>query len=1177
VDVSIDSVSSELRLGPFRLEKRIGLGGMAAVWSAEHVSARVPAAVKLIHPDGSRAAMWGESLRNEVRALARLDHPAIVPVLDHGEISEEVARASGGRLFAHTPYFVMVRTNAGTLDDAPLPADHAALVRLLVRLLDALSHAHARGVIHRDVKPSNVLLDRSAEGGVPEALLSDFGIAHALRAREAGAPIHAGTPAYMAPEQIAGRMRDEGPATDLYALGCLVHRLVRGEAPFSGTSARVCRAHLLEAPPPLELAWPAPRAFFEWVATMLAKRPCQRFSSAAHARAALLAIEPERDLVAPSLAPRRIAAVLRAEGSDRPTLAGVAALSPDDVSTRAPALTQVPPTAADVSARRPSLWPRVSVIPDWRTIPVAPPRPKLLGAGLGLYGLRAVPLAGREAERDALWSRLVRVHETGRTELVLVRGAAGHGKTRLAEWLVESSLELGAAVALVATHGAQGGPADGLGPMLARHLRARGLERDALARHLAVWLEERGGPGSDRADAEDLAAIVEGRHERFASPRDRHAALRRLVRRIARGQPIVLVLDDVVFGLDALAFLEALRDVGDPLPMLVVATAREEDLTAHSDVARRLEALCRAGSASSFHGDELRLVPLEADAHARLVRELLGLEGALAHEVADRTSGSPLFAVQLVGDWVQRGIVVPGPRGFVLREGAEARIPDDIHGVWRARVAQVLGAVPIRDAQTILELAAALGSRVEINEWRAACAVEGLGAPDAILEAAADAGLLRVGGTSARFVHGMLRESLERLAHEADRLREHHRICALVVEERGGDPERAAHHHLAAGDAESAIPLLFQAIRRHLDVGDLQAAHHAIDRLERALAIATLADAEALAMRARLSRAEALAVQGRVDEASAILDPLVIGALSAEDAAALAWMRGIVRQKRGATSEALREFQEGRARAEALADASAVARCLYGAAECEKLLGRLDDARRHYEAAGSLFHEVGRRIAEARVLTGLSDLEGRVGRIGRALELATSSRAILEELGVRHSVAIVANGIGDLLRKSGRLEEAEASYRDAIAILEELGSADVTFVRINLGLVLLAQGELARADAFLDSVERDFEATNRRAYGRLVRALRLAGAAALRDLARVAAYLDEAEAQDPLIDPDLAWALERAIRELSFDASLAMRAARVARAQWSALGDHEGLARVDAQIDAAMGVSMDAR
>ncbi|MBX7193795.1 MAG: AAA family ATPase, partial [Sandaracinaceae bacterium] len=921
------------------------------------------------------------------------------------------------------------------------------------------------------------------------------------------------------------------------------------------------------------LPWSAPRAFHAWVRTLLAKRPSQRFASAAQARAALLAIDPLRDLVRRAAPAMRSAGPRRALDSERPTRAGPTAstlepahgaaerASPDDV-TREAAMGSV--ELGDVSARRPSLWPRAAIVPDWRQVPVSPPRPKLVGAGLGLYGLRSIPLAGREIERDRLWSHLVRAQELSRTEIVLVRGGAGHGKTRLAEWLVESALELGVAVALIATHGAAGGPADGLGPMLARHLRARGLEREALTAHVASWLKEHGSAGADLADAEDLAAIVEGRHERFASPRDRHAAIRRLLRRIARGLPIVLVLDDVPFGLDAMAFVESLRDASEALPMLVLATAREEDLGAREELAARLGALVGAGGAF-----ELTLGPLGTDEHARLVRELLGLEGALADEVAERTSGSPLFAVQLVGDWVQRGIVVPGPRGFVLRAGAEAPIPDDIHGVWRARVERVLSDVALADGQTVLELAAALGSRVELNEWRAACAVEGLSSPDAVLARLADAGLLRVGGTSVRFVHGMLRESLERLAREAERLIEHHRVCALVVEERGGDPERAAHHHLSARDPHSAIPLLFAATRRHLDVGDLQAAHQALDRLEPALRATSAAPSDPRFMRVRLARAEALAVQGRLDEASAILDPLVIGALDGEDAASLAWMRGIVRQKRGATSEALRWFQEGRERGESRSDVAAVARCLYGAAECEKLLGRLDDARRHYESAGALFHRLGRRIAEARVLTGLSDLEGRVGHLARALELAGSSREILEGLGVRHSVAILANGMGDLLRKTGRIDEAETSYRDAIRILEELGSADVTIVRINLGLAMLARGELAHADRFLDGVEAELESAGRTAYGRLVRMLRVAGAASVRELERVDRYLTEGEeAADALIDPDIAWALERATEELlAFDGARGARAGRLARAQWSALGDHDALARLDALLD----------
>jgi len=1145
----------ELSLGPFRLERRIGVGGMAAVWGGEHLASGVAVAIKVIHPEGSRAALWADQLRNEVRALARLDHPAIVPVLDQGEIPDEVAEASGGLLAARTPYFVMVRTNAGTLDDAPAPASYDELVALLARLLDALAHAHARGVIHRDVKPSNVLLNRGADGWT-SALLSDFGIAHALRARDPGAPVHAGTPAYMAPEQIAGRMRDEGPATDLYALGCMIYGLTTGAPPFSGTTAQICRAQMLDVPPPLALAWPAPRAFFEWVATLLAKRPAHRFGTAAAARSALLSLDRSLALVAPAMrAPRR--RVPASESTDRPTVAGSVE------ATAAAPLASFPvglPGESIARARRPSLWPRAELAVDWRAATQAPRSQTVLGAGLGLYGLRTIPLAGREDERDQLWSRLVEVAGRERPHVVLLRGSAGVGKTRLAEWMSETALELGAAVALTATHGAQMGPADGLGPMLARHLRARDLAHESLSVHVQTWLHEHSGVGgSDRADAEDLAAIVEGRHERFANPGDRFAAMRRLIRRVTRGAPVVLVADDAVFGLDTLSFLESLSG-SEPLPLLVIATAREEDLEQHRDAAHRLEALAR-----SSLGSEHRVEPLTPESHARLVSELLGLEGALATEVAERTSGSPLFAVQLVGDWVQRGIVVPGPHGFQLREGAEAPIPDDIHGVWNARVARALSSVPEKDARVVLEIAAVLGVRVEVNEWRAACAVEGLSPPDAILAVAADAGLLRIGGTSARFVHGMLRESLERGAREADRLARHHRLCALIVEERGGDPERAAHHHLAARDPESAIPLLFHAIRRHLDAGDIQAAHRATARLDGALRGLGVRSDEPRATRAALARAEAYAVQGRLDDASEIADRLDPEALSRSDAATLAWMRGIVRQKRGSTAEARRCFADGRALGEALGDDVLVARCLYGSAECDKLLGKLDEARGNYEAAGALFHRAGHRSSEARVLTGLSDLEGRVGQLTRALELATESRGILEELGVRHSVAILTNGIGDLQRKSGRLDEAESSYRDAIRILEELGSGDVTIVRINLGLVALARGELRASDVVLAQVEQELEASGRAMYGRLTRTIRLAGAASLRDWARFDRDLAEAESgHESLVDPDVAWALERAVIELvaTGETTRAARVVALAQSQWTTLGDHSGAARV---------------
>ncbi len=1145
-DRAYRSADVSIQLGAFRLGDRIGHGGMADVWAAVHVDTGVEVAVKLIRRDPDAAAFRADALRNEVRALARLDHEAIVPVLDQGEVSAETALASDGQLVADTPYFVMLRTNGGTLDDAPLPTSFDALRAVLVRVLRALAHAHARGVLHRDVKPSNVLLHDNA-GGSRALLLSDFGIAHALRSGDRDGPPRAGTPAYMAPEQIAGLVRDEGAPTDLYSVGCLVHRLVSGSPPFSGAVDEIRRAHVLAPLPALAAPWPMPRALAEWTATLLAKRPSQRFPGAAAALAALYSIDAS-DTLAPSAARRQAP---RAASTEQPTVASEA-------------MTLAPAPGLDAGARRPSLWPRAKVSPTWRAFTAPRASQRLVGAGLGLYGLRPVPLANRDHERDRLWESLVDVVQHERARVVVLRGPAGLGKTRLAEWLIETAEELGAASTLSATHGPSGGPLDGIPAMLHRRVRAAGLSGEALLARTAHFVHELGGPGDEREDAEDLAAILEDRHDRFEGPRERHAAIRRVLVRLAARTPLVVVLDDAVLGQATLAFVEALAAGPERLATLFVLTARDEDLAERPEAAASL-----ARIAASPLATELRVELLGTEAHGELVEELLGLETDVAREVRERTLGNPLFAVQLVGDWVQRRVLVPGPQGFRRRDGASAEIPDDIHGVWRARVDRALAqlggdASPARGA---LELAAALGTRVERSEWAAACAASGLPVPDALLDALAGAGLVRAGGTSVLFVHNMLRESVERAAAEAGRLREHHRALAKFLEERGADPERVAHHHLAAGALPEALPALLAAATRALEIGDAMHVRRLTD-LHRTTLDRLGADAsDAGRARGELFAAEALVLGGLLDDAER-----VVGALDTYGVVELKrrWLLGLIAQKRGNAAGALASFDAARGLATALGDRVHYARCLYGAAECEKLLGHLDEARSHYEQAGAIFGELGQLAFEARVLTGLSDVEGRRGRLDRALELAERSRGLLERLGARSGVAIALNGTGDLLRKLGRLDEAEASYREALRILTDLATREGAFVRLNLGLVALARGDLAGADVLLEEVETEMRVAGRQAYVQMVRAMRLASAAAAGAWLRFDACADDAERtvlEGGVVDPDLASALDRAADEALArgERERARRVAAIAATQWSRLGYEAAAARAAAR------------
>jgi eukaryotic-like serine/threonine-protein kinase len=209
-------------LGPFALRAPLDRGGMGVVWRAVHEASDVPVAIKLI-PMPERGA--GTRVRDEVRATAALDHPGIVALLDHGEVDTDALDVPRGSL-----WLAMELVSGGSLVPWLDDLSWEATRRVLLALLDALAHAHARGVVHRDLKPANVLVAGSDDRR-PGLRLTDFGIAAVLDAQGAiGQP--AGTLHYMAPEQILGHWREYGPWTDLYALGVLAWRITTGRTPY---------------------------------------------------------------------------------------------------------------------------------------------------------------------------------------------------------------------------------------------------------------------------------------------------------------------------------------------------------------------------------------------------------------------------------------------------------------------------------------------------------------------------------------------------------------------------------------------------------------------------------------------------------------------------------------------------------------------------------------------------------------------------------------------------------------------------------------------------------------------------------------------------------------------------------------------------------------------------------
>jgi len=260
----------------YAIDREIGRGGMATVYVARDLKHDRRVAIKVLREDLA-AAVGAERFLAEIRVTASLVHPHILPLFDSG--------SADGLLWYAMPFVEGETLRSYLAREGPLPIAEA--VRLAREVADALDHAHLRGIVHRDVKPENVLLQDG------HALVADFGIALALdqagdeRITRTGLTL--GTPQYMAPEQAAGE-RVVDARVDVYALGAMLHEMLAGEPPLAApTRQGVVRRMMHELPPALATRRPEVPSFINAAVQMaLAKRPEHRFPSAA-AFAAVLA------------------------------------------------------------------------------------------------------------------------------------------------------------------------------------------------------------------------------------------------------------------------------------------------------------------------------------------------------------------------------------------------------------------------------------------------------------------------------------------------------------------------------------------------------------------------------------------------------------------------------------------------------------------------------------------------------------------------------------------------------------------------------------------------------------------------------------------------------------------------------------------------------------------------
>lgn len=954
-----------MRFGEYEVGPLLGSGSFGHVYRG----AARPVAVKVLSPDPARQARFAR----EVRAIAAMRHPNIVAIHDAGVTD------------ADAPYLVMPLASGTLADGLPPGADTRPV---LLAVLRALAHAHARGVIHRDVKPGNVLrFDTGARWR-----LADFGIAFALQ--EPTHSVGLGTPGYIAPEQQQGEPDEIGPWSDLYSVGCLAWSLL------SGLPARQHTA----TPMVLGDAHPA----LGWLAKLLAPDPRQRFAHAADAAWALEALPPL------PAAPRQ-----DAETTGEHTLTATAEEGEDAAAVTGP-------------LPAPPVFPRPPVPARW-------PEPHTAArAGVpGLYRTRVRRLVGRADAQEMLWSQLRAVVEDDAHRVVAVRGTAGVGKSFLCRAFCAAAAEVGAATPVPIAFSDT--PGDPLADTLCQQLRLRrsagwlqgklpqlGLE-PLLQEALLRWLGDGIRPGA----------------------RTRHRLLLRALAVHHDSRPLLLWLDDAQWAGSDLELVRAA--CGRQRPVLVVLAAQEEALVRQPEEAAQIAHLADT---------TLPLGPLPRHTWRELVRELLGLAGPLAAAVEARTAGNPLFAVQLVGDWVERGLLQRHPDGLRLPEGADVSLPPDLGAVWQSRIGELLSQQP-DGAGIALELAALLGPSVEVARWQRACALAEVAIPDRLVESLAEQRLGEDDEMPARwrFTHGLLREAVIARADAAGRGPRLRRLAVKALPD-AADAERRGLLLLAAGDDADALQPLIQGSVNRLHTVEFRQAQHLLELREQAMHRLAIPDGDVLWARGRVNQAIISAHQGDTARALAWLDA---AAAPPDPGPAMPWsstraaislQRAQILRRAGSGAEALAIMLAADAHI-AASPPVRQAECLTIRAALHLQVGDLDRALQDAEHAARLTRVplLQSECTRTRALIHL--------RRGERVRARALLEDMLAEFGPRLSpegLALALNMLGMVAISDQDLDAADRAFAEAQRHLTFTESINAILPRLQRALIQVLRG-----------------------------------------------------------------------------------------------------------------------
>jgi len=995
----------------------LGEGATGTVYRADDRVLGVDVAVKVVRPNLAMHARFRARFAREVALSSQVVHPRLVPVHDTGRLPD-------GR-----PFVALAYADGGSLSN--LMRREPGLsegLRLIDQVLDALAALHARGVLHQDLKPANVLL-RTSHPGQVDAWVADLGVAAALSELAMNKRSISGTPTWMAPEQLTGAHHELGPWTDLYAVGLILLALLAGMPGGDAADRKAMLDRRLERPP--DMPENAPPKVAEVIRNLLDPDPRQRYDRAADVRRALR-------LASAGLADQPLLGAL-GEGGDTADTVGPGNTSFDQ---------SILPEAQEAIVVSRRSTPVAGSAPRWNQVqpermPLRPPASRGLGASsrtsLGLFALRDPPMVAREPLRRLLWQKARETIQSARPQVVLVVGATGSGKSRVVESVVDGLEEGGFMEAFWLRYHRPAGGDDGYRGAVREILAPWNDTRPRVEARLQRWLarDQQVAPAAVANEASVLARWC-GYVQTGEEPVNAAVGLAFLYRHIdarAWRGGTCLVLEDVhncrAEG-DGLAICDAIlsESVGRR-PVVVFATVSAQAIEEDPLLARQISSLIARG-ALQVNCSRLSVAQME-----QLLIMSLNLAPALAAEIAPACEGSPSFAMLLLRDWAARGLLTRNSdMHFVLRDDLRPALvlaPDYIT-LCERRMSGALACCEDPDAAGAALAATALAGQVPPVSLIQDVHPEGL---DALLAT----GLLSQRGWRLAFEHPSMRDLALTAAQKRPDLHILHRQLADAWEalgkRTGVEVNRPlGEHRLLAAMPTAALGPLLQASRGALVEGrlslSLESARFAIEAADRVGALPGR-------VQARRQVVEALLDLDRAAEAGRVLgETWKLGHIDRATTAHLRVQEARVAMESGDLLRARRLLENAALAFQATRDWVGQV----DAAHCQGVLARLearpDEAADHYAQMLRLNRSDLRR--EAVALFGLVESSIAAGRLKGIDRTVERLRMVARESGDTRNIAQATFAGGLLHLRRRNLQDAERYFLTARALAATLGA-----------------------------------------------------------------------------------------------------------------------------------------